>query len=109
MSHQFVLQRTEETFHGRVVVAITLAIHVGDDPAPGEHQLIETRPIEVGRVMHGSGVSLKIVLTRHQPGQCSASNRVSPLWTVSEHGGKVACSQVGFVIWSTPFHIDLYT
>src|SRR5437899_1387701 len=47
VSDQLVLQRTEEAFHRRVVVTIAFATRTGDDPAPGQHRLIERGPILV--------------------------------------------------------------
>ncbi len=47
MPHEFVLQRTEAAFHGRVVVAVARTTHAGDGPAPGPHHLVACGPILV--------------------------------------------------------------
>src|SRR5665213_4113181 len=47
--HALGLERVEETFHRRVVVAVALAAHRGGDSTDGQ-----SRPIVMGGILHAS-------------------------------------------------------
>ena len=50
MPHQLILQRTQEAFPRRIVVAITLPTHTHHYSTTSEDCLIETRPIRIALI-----------------------------------------------------------